>query len=31
MRPEIILIGAVVYSVFAVWFGLVVFTDPAKH
>jgi hypothetical protein len=28
---EIILIGAVVYSVFAVWFGLVVFTHPAKR
>jgi hypothetical protein len=29
-RAEPILVGAVVYSVFAVWFGLVVFTHPAK-
>lgn len=28
---EILLVGAVVYSVFAVWFGLVVFTHPAKR
>jgi hypothetical protein len=30
MRTEILLGGAVVYSVFAVWFGLVVFTHPTK-
>lgn len=30
-RAEIILAGAVVYSIFAVWFGLVVFTHPAKR
>ena len=29
-RAEILLVGAVVYSVFAVWFGLVVFTHPTK-
>jgi hypothetical protein len=27
---EILLVGAVVYSVFAVWFGLVVFTHPKQ-
>ena len=30
-RAEFILVGAVVYSVFAVWFGLVVFTHPTKQ
>ena len=27
----ILLVGAVIYSIFAVWFGLVVFTHPAKR
>jgi hypothetical protein len=27
-RAEAVLIGAVLYSIFAVWFGLVVFTHP---
>jgi hypothetical protein len=27
---EILLVGAVIYSAFAVWFGLVVFTHPTK-
>lgn len=31
MRAEAILAGAVVYSVFAIWFGLVVFTHPRKQ
>ncbi|MES1241684.1 MAG: hypothetical protein ABUT39_08690 [Acidobacteriota bacterium] len=29
-RAEILLAGVVVYSAFAVWFGLVVFTHPTK-
>ena len=31
MSAAILLVGAVIYSVFAVWFGLVVFTHPAKR
>jgi predicted membrane channel-forming protein YqfA (hemolysin III family) len=31
MRSEVVLIGGLVYSVFAVWFGLVVFTHPKKQ
>jgi hypothetical protein len=30
-KTGIFLAGAVVYSIFAVWFGLVVFTHPAKR
>jgi hypothetical protein len=30
LRAQPVLAGAAVYSVFAVWFGLVVFTHPAK-
>lgn len=30
-RAEAILVGAIVYSIFAVWFGLVVFTHPSKQ
>ena len=30
LRAEVVLVGAAVYSVFAVWFGLVVFKRATK-